>query len=692
MFSGRGRSVVRKSPLAVAVAAVLAMLLGFTASAGSWAQAPAAATTPSGSGLPPLRILEPGLVGGFVTELPVNIVFVGHRPGQGPDQVDQDAFLADLPEFTDTVVRNGLPLVTRRLGITFVPTYHVQFADEGFEDALFAEFLDLAEPTRITDAMFGYNLDPAASRVIEDAVAIDAVSVERWLGDHAAELDLDPADPTVFLIDWSNRPDFRFHYFRGPRDPHPDHGPDLSLDQSRALSAFGGTAADDPQSGDGHLRRLWFHDLSAGPDEITGGWDLSTADLRGDGVTDYRIPPAWEYGNAGYRAFDDLTGDLARVVRYIAVNLLFAPSALYHPAISAPDLPRSISIDVTHITPPQATPGQYALPETLAALRRLQPRIDFRLTQRADSLDGRLAAVYDCWRTAFAAFPPFLVRGTSCYGQRTAGFAYYDLFLWSFDRWPQLTTTDTDHSVPVLFFDLPDDPPTPLAGLADGRTFYDYGQAEVLEFTSPSIRSRGVGPTRVLTHEVGHHLGISHPHDGVDAEQRIFYGPAGDFFFAWLGDEVSSVMSYTDLEGDFSQFDVDAMDRYLTVVNLNYANQILANIAASPRASKVATRLSRADQAAYAAVVAYVERDWRTAAQAAQRAFDLVAEAAHTIRVPVEPESRPADAKSRSLRAFFGDPIPPDFIDPSLRVPGLPRQLPAETVGAPTRNWATQVG
>jgi hypothetical protein len=82
---------------------------------------------------------------------------------------------------------------------------------------------------------------------------------------------------------------------------------------------------------------VWFYDLSAGPERRTANWNLSDADLNFNDVLDYRLPPVWEYGNpSGYRPFDDLSGDLGKVTRYVAVNLLFATSPLCDPAISPP--------------------------------------------------------------------------------------------------------------------------------------------------------------------------------------------------------------------------------------------------------------------------------------------------------------------------------------------------------------------
>ena len=50
---------------------------------------------------------------------------------------------------------------------------------------------------------------------------------------------------------------------------------------------------------------------------------------------------------------------------------------------------------------------------------------------------------------------------------------------------------------------------------------------------------------------------MSHPHDGFDWETGVDYEPTGPFFLAWAGDEHNSIMSYIDLNWDFSQFDRD---------------------------------------------------------------------------------------------------------------------------------------
>jgi hypothetical protein len=130
-------------------------------------------------------------------------------------------------------------------------------------------------------------------------------------------------------------------------EPDPDTQFDFGLLESRKLIAWGGTTPDDEESGLGTLARIWFYDLSAGPEAWSGNWNVDDADLDGDGSLDYRMPPVWEYGSAaGYRPFNDLSGDLGKVVRFVAINLLFTTSPLFNPALSAPKLPSTVKLNL----------------------------------------------------------------------------------------------------------------------------------------------------------------------------------------------------------------------------------------------------------------------------------------------------------------------------------------------------------
>ena len=86
----------------------------------------------------------------------------------------------------------------------------------------------------------------------------------------------------------------------------------------------------------------------------------------------------------------------------------------------------------------------------------------------------------------------------------------------------------------------------------------------MFSFLSPSITELGYGLTTTEIHEFGHHIGMSHPHDGYDSEIDVDYGPSNGTYFAWAGDESNSMISYVNLNWDFSQFDQDNFNRAQT--------------------------------------------------------------------------------------------------------------------------------
>jgi hypothetical protein len=85
-----------------------------------------------------------------------------------------------------------------------------------------------------------------------------------------------------------------------------------------------------------------------------------------------------------------------------------------------------------------------------------------------------------------------------------------------------------------------------LLGFADDN-WVDGTQSYVFGFDTPGYRDLGYGLTTTTIHEFGHHVGMSHPHDGYDSEWDYDYGPGGDTYFAWSGDESDTIMHYSDL-------------------------------------------------------------------------------------------------------------------------------------------------
>lgn len=638
--------------------------------------APAAATDP-----PPLQVLSPGFVGHVAEVMPLNVVFVGYDEGSGVRDISAERFLDGQAELTAGIAR--YPLLFGRLLPTYTamfPDYRLRFADQAFEDAFFGHLLAIGEPAPLTRYQSAYNQQPGGSLTIDESLTIDGPSVEAWLGDNAGPLlGVDTTQPTVFFVNWFGRPDFAFHVFSKTGEPDTDTGRQPGLNDSRKLIAWGGSPAPAGEP----ARRVWFHDLSAGPEFNTQNWDLGTADVDGDGLADYRMPPVWEYGStSGYRPFDDLTGDLAKILRYVFVDMILAPSPIYPPTISPPLVPDDIGIDLTRIVAPGITPTALNKPVLAGRVTELQPWNTFRVSEQRIPYEGRIQEVNRCWGTGWADFSG---TGESCFGKRGGGYAYYDMFIHVIDHLPQFTRTDSEHSIPTLLFEVPDEEANCCVRALAEPNFKTGDQFDIVSFQTPRAEAAGFGQTDTMVHEVGHHVGLSHVHDGIDFERGIDFFAGGEFFFAWTGDESATVMSYLDLDHDFGRFERDSMGRWMTSAYLNQSNQVLSRLLASPRASRVSSAIVTADQDALAALIAIDARWYAAAAAHAKRAYDGLLRAAASIGVVIEPEARAADIKSWGRSDLFVDPIPPiDGERPASSAPKV-RKVNLDGVPLPAR-------
>lgn len=608
-------------------------VLGITAIASAKPSAP-----------PDLNTLEPGGFREIDQDLTVNIVFVGYEQGAGDQDIDNGAFLAELPSTYRPV--NRYPSFYKGnefLGLTFNFDYNVVYTDDAFEDDLFGYLSSIATAEPLTLYQELYNLQVNRRLDIPDNHFIDAPSVEKWLANNAGSISgVDTTNYTIFFINWHGRDDFMYHVYTKIGEPDPDTGYDFGLQrESRKIIAWGGTTPDDEETGLGSLHRIWFYDLSAGPEAWTDNWNV-------DDDLGYRMPPVWEYGNlSGYRSFDDLSGDLGKVTRYVGIDLLFTTSPLYKPAISPPGLPEDVQLDVTvyQIDPASDGTTYFDPPLITQELNELQPYNTFTIEINGKQFKAPFERVYLCF-----------YNEVSCYGNRLFGDAFADLFLFHNDKIVQYIDGDGDYEVPIFAFNTTDDLWTCCLGFADDN-WADGTQSFVFAWDAPFLRTSGYGFTTTTIHEVGHHIGMSHPHDGYDYEADVDFGPGGPFYFAWSGDESNSMMSYIDLNWDFSQFDRDNMSRFMTVLYINQANTILSDIYKSPRAGRVSSQLISADSNATAALAKYALMDYEDAAADAQAAFNDVLAAAEEINVQVEPQAWQADYKAKAQSDKFIDTV-----------------------------------
>jgi len=625
---------------AIVIVSVLALLATTQATAGP---------SPAGN----LTTLTPGRFLTIEQQIPVNVVFVGYEEGTGAMEVDEEEFLADLPSTYRSINRYpSFYLGNQPTGLRFTFDYDVTWADTDFEDAFFGYLGSIAEDQPLTLFQELYNEQVASSLEVTDNAWIDAPSVEQWLADNTeSELGVDTTDYTIFFVNWYGREDFRFHVYTKTDEPDPDTGYNFGeLRESRKIIAWGGTTPDDEETGLGDLHRIWFYDLSAGPEAWTDNWNVDDADLDGNGEMEYRMPPVWEYGNTGYRPFDDLTGDLAKVARYVAIDMLFTTSPLYKVALSPPALPEDIQVDISLYQGDPTVDGKDYVDPSLVEqeLGELQPFNGISVEVTDTAFTSRALEVYLCW-----------LFGPSCYGNRLFGIAFADLFLYHQDKITRFLEGDGDYELPLFAYNTTEDLSNGgLLGYADDN-WADGTQSFVFAFDDPFLRSFGYGLTTTVIHEVGHHLGLSHPHDGYDSEDDIDFGAADEFYFTWSGDESNSIMSYIDLNWDFSQFDRDNMNRFFVATYLNQANVILAKVLKAPKAWRVAgSIIEDADADAASALAKYQAMDWEGAAFDAQAAYEGVLAAAAKLKVPVEPQAWQADYKAKSPSPLFVDTIP----------------------------------
>ncbi len=591
---------------------------------------------------------QPGQFREVEQNLRINIVFVGYRTF---GTVNTAFLLANLPK-TYRAINRGPTAETGQLdfsGNKYSFTYNIVNSTQAFDNAYFSYLNSIAVAKPRTFYQNLYNQQPARRLTVGQNFQIDSVAAERWLAENAETmLGVNTQQYTIFFVNWFGRSDFKFHVYARIGASDPDTGGPLGLEDFVQKISGGGTPADDPQRPLGSLRRIWFYDMSAGPDYNSRSWDLSVKDVDGNGSTDWRIAPIWEYGNlSAYRPFNTFSTDHYLLIRFIAIDLLFTPSPLYNVAISPPKLPSDVAVNVTFFegNPARNALSMFSESAASAALTALQPFNRFTVATRDLAMDGQPKRAYDC---DYAA--------TSCYGNRFPGEeAFGNVYLYGTDHQLQYLNGGGDYEIPVLAYSTTDDYVDGFVGGVALDNFRDGTQSMIFE-TLPDQYFRdytNVGWTVNLLHEVGHHLGLSHPHDGFDSEFGVAYGPGGSLFFAWAGDSASTLMAYLGDSTGFNQFDRDNMARWCTAAYINAANAILPKILASPRAGEVSTALQWADVTAGNALAAYQSMDYAAAVIAAKRAYEDVLAAADTIHVPIEQQAWQADRKAHSKNDMF---------------------------------------
>ena len=569
--------------------------------------------------------LQPGEHVTYRQAVPVNLVFVGYESGDFSQGDMRDI----LPDWYKPVVRypGFYGLAGRDMGLHFNFDYNIKYAGQQFEDDFFGYLGSIATPGPLTAYQAAYNDQATNVLDVRDTVwYIDAPSAENWLMSNAGRLNVNTGKGyTIFFVNWYSRPDFQFHVYTKTDYADPDTGYNFGqLRATRKIIAWGGTHG-----------RTWFYDLSAGPEAWTDNWFVDSPDLNGDGIEEYRMPPIWEYDADGYRDPADLGQDLGLVTRFVAINLLFTSSPLYDPLATSPG--------------PEGRKVANIEMFELDGLRGVNG-VDFLDTEHAQSMWEDLQPYYDWYTTVDENKPPdsgakralrifsgnVLVSG--CWEAYATPFAQmfchfdenYDRYVPEYDEQDYVAAFFAYHITQRRLGNQ-----WGLLGFADDN-WIDGTPSYVFAFDAAEYRDLGYGFSDTITHEGGHHYGLSHPHDGYDAEFGIDYGPGGDFYFAWSGDESDTVMHYISLSGGFGQFDQDNMNRYVFAGYLNWSNEALAAIVAHPDADTVQDYVDAADEAAVMAQRAFNRWDYPAAAMHARHAWEQISLAAMQLGIDTQ--------------------------------------------------------
>jgi hypothetical protein len=620
----------------IAIVTALGAVVAFTGPGSS-----AASARPSGGGQ---GGLNPGAFVTYQQTVPVNVVLVGY------DKSEVGAGLrSGLPASSEPLVRYPLlyGLEGRELGLRFNYSYNVIDTPASFENKFFHHLANVGVPGPLTSVQQDYNDQQANIRDVTGPVlTIDAPSTEQYL-ERAARTDLgidQSKGYTVFLVNWFGRSDFAFHVYRKTDEVDTDTGFNFGAElDSRAMIAWGGTSG-----------RSWFYDLSAGPESWTSNWDVDDADVDGDGEADYRMPPIWEYARGGYRSRAVLPSDLSKVVRYVALNLLFTSSPLYDPLNVAPQPGGDMRV---HVTMFEDNPGSVGTDwinpaSSVSEWSQLEPYLRWRAdvrdvdpvpagAKRALNIMGGLDTTKGCW---------------SQFGDPFAQpFCYFDA-----RRDKYLPPSGKDYVEGVFSYNTTDaalGDQVGLLGYADDN-WTDGTQSYVFEFDTPEDRDAGFGFTTTTTHEVGHHLGLSHPHDGYDPNTGLDYDSIGATYYAWSGDESDTIMQYIAVSNGFGVFDQDNMSRYQFAGYLNLANALLGELGTHRVTAAQRHQLERADDLARQAQGEFRSWDYLAAAGHARQAWSLVRLVSDQegVGADLAPSAR-AKLVNATVPAHEGDPI-----------------------------------
>jgi hypothetical protein len=291
-------------------------------------------------------------------------------------------------------------------------------------------------------------------------------------------------------------------------------------------------------------------DLSAGPVNYK---ETQTSE-DDEGVSATTIPPIWTYDLPTEKSI--LNDNITEYIQE-TIDMVFTPSYIYDPKI-----PEEINIVIYLFDDASVSMvDQVDIDVIFDTYSFLFPTVDITVNYWWDSLDNNSALrsvmqdAIDPVNTTVMHAEPVVSYLLDHLGDFQMDASSIPVFIWS---WNDDLWLGGQNVLGFAASDKNGDPAMAVMGYEPFENPFE-------------------GYTATIIHEVGHLMGLRHPHDGFSWNN----GLKGGYYeiVDWLRDFISTPMTYANPDTTFSTFDVDSMDRAYTfeLINNTWNNMYLAN-------------------------------------------------------------------------------------------------------------------
>lgn len=161
--------------------------------------------------------------------VPVNVVLLGYKPGS----VDLAALNGALPiNHKPKQITRLLAGIDETIGLDYTYDYRIQYADQSYQNRFFQQLAGFARPVEVNSVQAKYNAQQNNKLDVTTNHEIDAPTVEKWLAFNPPA-GVDTRENTVYLINWYDRPDFKFHVYTKTDEPDPTSSPAAGTSTTR---------------------------------------------------------------------------------------------------------------------------------------------------------------------------------------------------------------------------------------------------------------------------------------------------------------------------------------------------------------------------------------------------------------------------------------------------------------------------